>query len=425
MRLVRIVAVIAVFGGFALACGDEASSAVEDFVLPEREHATYDDSALPRAELPEDASLALADTLTPPLQLQGEDTGDAGIFYAAALGGYHLIKIQQPDGAFGYQYDHRADRWAEDNSFYRQAGTTYTQAWLATLTERPEFTLSTEWALRSLSQQLTAEPDGSMKMLDIGGTGLLMLSMTEHATYTGDTRYDDTLRACGEYLLKRVADDGRFTESVPLQWGQAMQALWRLYVYFDDARYLDALERAGRYLYEHPELSGEEDEYYILTLWINEPLTWLYTERPNAWITDLVFRLTDFIVARQYTPENAEAVGWIGSYIMPEADNEPSWRAALRLEGVIDALRLAQLSGDAERVERYTESTLLATHYLLGLQLRAGDTRGAARPELVTGAFPFDAESPQLRIDVTHHIANTLIKVVSYLKLEDFPGEAP
>ncbi len=418
----RLIVIFASMMLLALAgCGEEEEAA--PFVLPPPTPAVYDDTSAPRAALPEGTTLADADALTAPLALEGSDTGEEGIFYAAALGGYYLIRVQQADGSFGYQYNFKEDAWADDNSVYRQAGTTYTQAWLATLTGRVEFSISTEWALRWLTAQMTSDGAGGMKLLDIGGTGLVLLSLTEHAAYTGDTSRDDLIRASGEYLLARVAEDGRFTESVPLQWGQAMQALWRLYVYLGDVRYLDALERAGRYIYDHPEVQGEEEEGYILTLWINEPLTDLYSVRPSPWITELVFGLTDYIVAHQYTADNTDERAWVGSYIMPESGNKGTWRTALRLEGVIDAVRLAQLSGDEERLARYTESTLLAVYYLQSIQLRTGRTRGAKRPELVEGAFPFSGTDSTLRIDVTHHTANTLIKVVKYLDLEDYPGE--
>ncbi len=411
-------------------CGDDGEPAQtpipEDFVLPEPASLTYDAAKTPRGVLPASPTevSALADALSPPLALQGDDTGEEGILYAAVLGGYYLMKAQRPDGGFGYQHDLEEGTWADEDQIHRQCGSTYTQAYLAEHTGRLDFSVSTEWALRYLTTMLEPQTDGSMKLVDLGGTALLLLSVTSHAKHTGDTSRDELIEQLGRYILNRLDLDGKFRLGGSLQWAQASLALWKLYDYTQDVRYLDALENAGRYLSEHPDLTYEAtDEGYLMSLWVAEPLTELYEERPLPWIPAYLFRLTDPIIEAQYTTENTDDLDALGSYICEEVDGDPTWRTALRLEGVVDAAKLARLLGDDDRYERYRQSTLWALYYLQGIQLRSDRTRGAADPALVVGAWPLSGQSDTLRADVTHHTANTLLKAALIFELERFERE--
>ncbi len=404
-----------------------------DFVLEEPPWRVYDASRVPGYEWPtQHATLArAADALTPPLALAGSDTGEDGIVYAAALGGYYLIKVQRPDGGFGYQYDYRTGLWADEDEIHRQCGSAFTQAMLAELTGRPEFSLSTEWALRWLTSQVTELGDSAV-LTDLGGTALVLLSLTSHAKHLGDISRDALIDRLGQYLLDSIAEGGVFTRGGSLQWGQSLQALGRLFDYTGDARYLDAMEATGYWLYQHPERSYEAtDEGYLMSLWVGDPLVRLYAHRPLAWIPEYLFRITDAIVARQYLPHNTGDLDRLGHYICEEAGEGPTWRTALRLEGVADAVALARLTGDQDRLARYRESVRFAVYALQKLQLRVGDTRGAVDPILVEGAWPLSPDSRTLRADVTHHTANTLLKAALYLEFEGiepaglFPSSSP
>ncbi|MBU1068700.1 hypothetical protein KJ975_03945 [Myxococcota bacterium] len=406
-------------------CSEDLTS-LRNFVLEEPAFCTYDSSRLPRGQWPAEYATITeaADALTPPLSLSGPDTGEDGIIYAAALGGYYLMKVQRSDGGFGYQYDLRTGTWADDDEIHRQCGSTFTQAMLAELTGRPEFSLSTEWALRWITPQVTQQADGSASLADLGGTALLLLSLTSHAQQTGDSSRDGLIDQLGLYLLRSIGEGGLFTRGGALQWGQALQALGRLHEITGDVRYLDAMESTGYWLYLHPERSYEAtDEGYLMSLWVADPLLRLYAQRPLEWIPEYLFRLTDPIVASQHLPHNTGDLEKLGHYVCPEAGGGATWRTALRLEGVVDGYRLAVLRGDTERALTYRESTLFALYALQKLQLRAGDTRGAVDPVLVEGAWPQTPDGRTLRADVTHHTANTLLKAALYLELEGIERE--
>jgi len=409
----------------ASGCGEDLTN-LRNFVLEVPVNRAYDSTRLPRGDWPQEYATITeaADALTPPLSLSGSDTGEDGIVYSAALGGYYLMKVQRADGGFGYQYDYRTGVWSAEDEIHRQCGSAFTQALLAELTGRPEFSLSTEWALRWITAQVTPLADGSAMLADLGGTALVLLSLTSHAKHLGDASRDDLISRLGLYLLNSIAADGVFTRGGSLQWGQALQALGRLFDYTGDVRYLDAMESTGHWLFLHPEATYEATgEGYLMSLWVADPLLGLQAQRPLSWIPEYLFRLTDPIVAAQHLPQTTVDLERLGHYVCDEAGKEATWRTALRLEGVVDGYRLAVRLGDGVRAAAYRQSTLFALYALQKLQLRAGDTRGAIDPVLVEGAWPFSPDHRTLRADVTHHTANTVLKAAIYLELESIEQE--
>ncbi len=425
IRLPAVLVTLALLAAVPLAACDHAEP-LRDFVLPEPDYLVYDSTREPSCPWPEayDSIMAAADALTPPLQNCGADTGEEGVLYAAVLGGYYLLRTQRPDGGFGYLYDYVDGTWADEDQIHRQCGATYTQALLLHLTGRPEFGVSTEWSLRRIVPMFEPQTDGSMKLIDIGATALSLLSLTTHSAALGDTSRDDLIEAAGTYLLAHITDEGRFTLGSSLQWGQTLSALTLLHKYTGDDRYLDALELGAHFLYEHPELTYEvSDEGYLMSLWVAEPLVYLHGERPLEWIPEYLFRLTDPIVASQYLPENTYDLEKMGCYICPEANGQATWRTALRLEGVADAMELILRIGDSEREAVYRNSILYGLYFLQGLQLRNGRTRDAAEPSMVEGAWPFTPTGDLLRADVTHHTSNTLLKAALILGIETFAEE--
>jgi hypothetical protein len=229
----------------------------------------------------------------------------------------------------------------------------------------------------------------------------------------------------GEYLLARVQDDGSFSEGTPLQWAQSHQALWRLYSYTEDERYLDALVSVARYFYDHRDDEDIIGPYYLYGLWANEPLTDLYQIRDEPWIRELVFAVGDEVASRQHTPVDDVDEDWVGGYLPNDGDGEPNWNSTLKLEAVIDAYRMADLVGDAERAETYRKSALVGTAFLQRLQHRLGEHEEFADEAFAVGGTPYAPSDPVVRLDVPHHMANAILKVVEYMDLEDYPGVEP
>jgi hypothetical protein len=416
----RIVALLTCLALVA-ACGD-AKEEGPPFELEPPEHTVYDDDAEPTAPVPADVEDP-AGLDWPPAQV-GTDTGDDGILYAAVLGGYYILRVQNADGSYRINYEADRNEWSNEGYLiHRMCGTTYTQAWLYRVTRREEFRHSTELGLRFIRSEATELEDGTLKVADVGGTSIFALALTEHARITGTTDWDETIDKVGQYILTHLRDDPDTENGIGavLRRGQSLQALWHLYDYTRDERYLDELETRAREIHDNPVL---HDDSFYFALWANEPLGELNRVRPADWIPPFVFHFSDIVVDLQYGPETSTDPKAYGGYVS-KIGNKPKWNTTLRLEAVIDGYRLAVQAGDEERIERYGKSALEATHFLLGLQIRAEDLEDydEEERELILGALPWEYGRNTLRVDITHHFVNVLIKVVEYMELEDYPGK--
>ena len=415
------------FVGFTLALGackkDEEDPRVSDDGTPLTADFTGDE--LPRATdidgvEPADAEL--------PIAVEGADDGSPGIVYSAVLGGYYIMRIQFPEGNFHYEYHLETDSWADDDSIFRQCGGTITQGWLYRVTGREEFRISARRGLDYLHGRLMDAGDG-MKGLPSGGTpnmgasSLLTIATSVYALNTDDDTFDENLDALGAFLLTFTdPETGEFLKTDPyfLAPGQLLMAFQHLHAATGDEIYLDKLEQSVRWAIDNPDVH-EWDPYF--GLWANEPLTYLYVQRPDQAFADAAFAMADPIIDTQLVPgEHNKQARYDGGFPLKEG-NTPGWSSGLRLEAVIDAYRLAVLVDDKERMQRYRQSALWATAFLLRLQYRAGETDDHPDPELLVGSWPFAFTHEVIRVDLTHHIANTLIKTAEYLELEDFPGK--
>ena len=372
----------------------------------------------PRAIVPEDVPLEEIDL---PLEQVGEDNESSGMTYAAILSGYYILRVQQDDGLFGYEYTIADGSWSEENVIHRQCGSTITQAWMYRVTGREEFLISARRALIAIYSETEELEDGSLFLRDLGGVSLLAIATSLVAIHGGVDEYDEELGKLGAYILARIDEDGKISggDSLFLKQGQAMQALEHLHAYTGEEVYLDALELTTKWLIANP----EEHQYGpYMALWNNEPMTYLYNLRPDPEIAELVYELSDRIVAQQHTPEQHDKESYIGGYYTDPEKPVPSWSTCLFLEAVADGLRMARIAGDEERLQTYSTSSKLAAEYLLDLQIRKGEKQDAHDPDFINGGVPFTKSGTVIRVDVPHHVANSVLKTIEYQHLEDFPG---
>lgn len=408
-----------------VACQDtaasDAESADEGWTIENPPRQTFTDQTLPRMEVPADE--AMWPMIPAPLPEVGEDTNEAGILYSAHLMGHYQMRMLDDTEGFHYEYDPTNDTFNETDSVHRKVVSTFSLTWLYKLTRRDEYRFAVEHMLRFLEEDADEQEDGSLLLRDLGATAMFAMALTHHAKYTGTTAWDETIDKVGAHVLSLVNDDGSLNNGSPLYYAQAHLGIWRLYDYTQDPVYLDALENVGKFHYDN----RDDDEFFnsqhLYGLWAHEPLTELYMLRPAEWIPEFVFENADAVLRGQYTPDNDDDdidERLIGSF--SESEDERRWRVVLKLEGTIDAYRLAKLVGDEERTEAYRKSALLAVEFLQEFQYRKGDTVDWPDPARAVGGTPYGFDSPIVRIEVPGHEVNAFVKVVEYMDLEDYPG---
>ncbi len=401
----------------AAACGAKTDAPQVEDGVPRS--ADYSAEAMPRAIVPDGVDVT---EVSLPLAQEGADTGQNGIVYAAVLGGYYLMRVQLEGGNFNYLYDIAEGTWSDEDSIHRQCGSTITQAFLMRVTQREEFRVSARRGLDYLHAKTETQEDGSLELSGMGATALLTIATSIYTLNSDDDTYKATLEPMGQNLLQYLdLETGEFlkTDSIFLAPGQLMMALEHLHAATEDDKYLDALELAAKWAVANPEAHGWGPYF---GLWANEPLTYLYARRPDPSYAEAAYAMADPIVALQHVPGDVSNKEWEGGYAPNEEGGKPSWSTCLNLEAVADAYRMAALHGDEERKAKYGQSAKWAAGYLMRLQFREGETDKHADPALLIGAVPFAFGGNSVRVDVTHHVANSLVKTADYLEIEDFPG---
>ena len=219
-------------------------------------------------------------------------------------------------------------------------------------------------------------------------------------------------------------------EGSRLTWQQLHKALWELYDYTGDVRYLDGLEATGKWHSENRDLTGDAEPFqypYLYGLWAAEPLVELYELRPNDWIPELVFSVGDEVIEKQWTPSNVDTDSeqWLGGYWAnpPNEDGPPNWNHTIKLEAAIDCWRMADAVGDTDRSRLYRRSAIIGVQHMQAWQFRDGDTAGWDSESLAIGGMPLYDDDPSIRIDIPAHGGVAMMKVAKYLELEDWPGD--
>ena len=409
-----------------LACTPEVD---ENWEVEDPAAYTYEASKTPTIELPADEGTW--EDLELPLTQIGGDNGDTGITYSFALAAYYILGVQHVGTGvpFGYELEPVSGAWLDDDSWGRQVMAVITLVRAARVTDRPEFELGARLAIRELITDIEVQEDGSYKLSSIGPTALMVMAMTEHAGLTGTDEWDEEIDGFGAYILAAQDSDGSWTEGSRLTWQQLHKALWELYDYTGDVRYLDGLEATGKWHSENRDLTGEAEPFeypYLYGLWAAEPLVELYELRPNDWIPELVFSVGDEVIEKQWTPANVDkdSEQWEGGYFAnpPNEDGPPNWNHTIKLEAVIDCWRMADAVGDSERARLYRRSAIIGVQHMQDWQFREADTQGWDSERMAIGGMPLYVDDPSIRIDIPAHGGVAMMKVVKYLDLETYPG---
>jgi hypothetical protein len=167
----------------------------------------------------------------------------AGVRAAALAGARWIVRNQRPDGSFLYEYS-RTRGVIDDYNSVRHAGATLALYNAAGLDRRflAPGDRGLSWMLDRLVRRdgWAALPDGPAEA-PLGGDALMLAALAQRRLLTNDTRYDDTMRSLGRFILASQRRDGGFfvgydllagaferTGTSPYYPGEATWALARL-----------------------------------------------------------------------------------------------------------------------------------------------------------------------------------------------------
>jgi hypothetical protein len=394
----------------------------------------YNDETLPKVALPTREPAQL-ENLSPPWVQMGMDTGEPGVMYSAALSGYFLLRMQQEDGSYKYEYRPDTGEFFWQDVIHRQVGPGYAAALLYEELGRVEFRLSAERVFEYAIPRLqtiglgNATEDTRYRLTDIGATSILIfgLSRLVRSTSDADSKWHEYLRGLGRHLLQLQNADGSFQEGSPLARGQAIQALAHLWLTYQEQDYLTALQKTAKYSCDSWEAIDREYLPYFI-LYANEALATLYSATSDSYLPGCVYDMTEVNMEDQYLADDTANVRWIGGF-NKSANWTPSWSASLKLEAIADALVIARLANDREYEDLYEERIRLGVPFVQRFQWRIGETASWPNPDVVLGGFPYLAEGsggdlawPLSRTDLSWHGTAFLVKAARVLGDEYWPN---
>jgi hypothetical protein len=160
---------------------------------------------------------------------------------AARAGADWLVANQRADGTFAYEIDAKGrDHGGYDN--VRHAGAALALYDAAHATHARKYLDAADRAVAWMIDRLESRadwhalPDGPTAPL--GGSALMLSALAERRDYTGDARYDDTMRALGRFIVAMQKPNGDYAvyydlntdrpDPVSISQYYASESLWAL-----------------------------------------------------------------------------------------------------------------------------------------------------------------------------------------------------
>lgn len=343
------------------------------------------------------------------------------------LGADWLLDMQESSGRFQYWYNPIVDQFSSksNDNFLRQAGTSFSLMLVYEMTGDSRYLAA---ARRSVNYLLNfKEKLGNNKAYfffnqkaKLGGISLPMLTMLKIRQLTGTEEYDELLKKLanmilylqekyqtGEYKSTYVYR-GDFEYEKHSGWkskiypGEALFALAEMYRAFGDERYKNSMDWALKFYY-----NKERWKSHAFLPWTISAFTSLYEQTKKEKYAEYVFFLTEHLLTQQNLDSDDKVYG--SFHALPSA-NTGSY-----LEGLGDAIHLAQLTADEKRLKLYKKRAKIGYRWLFLLQYTESDVAGLNRPEMVLGGFRPNLFESQLRIDNTQHAISSFARGLRFI----------
>lgn len=365
--------------------------------------------------------------VTPPLQPECyvHVTADK-LKHAMHLGADWILTMQESSGRFQYWYDPIGNQFSSkrDDNFLRQAGTSFSLMLIYEMTGDSRYL---EAARRSVGyllgfkKQLHDDKAYFLfyKKAKLGGISLPMLTMLKIRQLTGTTEFDEILTQLANMILFLQAKYqtgqykstyvylGDYEYEKNAGWeskiypGEALFALANMYQAFGDVRYKQSMDWALEFYYQ------ERWKSHAFLPWTISAFVSLYQQTGKQRYADYVFFLSNRLLTQQNLDGDDEVYGSFHGL--------PSANTGSYMEGLGDAIYLAQIIGDKQRLQLYQDRAKMGYRWLLLLQYTESDIANLKRPEMAHGGFRKTLADSQLRIDNTQHAISAFARGLRFI----------
>lgn len=255
----------------------------------------------------------------------------------------------------------------------------------------------------------------------VGGNGLALVALAEYTKLSGDTQFIPDAVRYGEWLVQTQHDDGDWPHKRDIrtgevefkngkEWksgyypGEAILGLVRLYEINEDPKWLDAAEKATRFLIDVRD-KGRPIRQLEPDHWLLYGLEALHKHRPDEVFVTHANKIIDRILGDQTLDEKDKAN--YGGFGGRPARATP---AATRVEGLVAAHKLlTRVQAEQTRRDQVARAIDLGLKFTLQHQLGRPRTMTFANGATYDGAFSESAETFEIRIDFVQHSISAML----------------
>jgi hypothetical protein len=352
-----------------------------------------------------------------------------------------LARGVDQEGMFTYLYDPSRDETLAGYDLLRHAGAIYAlmeaydelhvEAWRA----------AGDRAIRYLKAQLRGVAEGrslvqsrGAEQREVGGNGLALIALVQHAKATLDLTNLGTMRELAERIVARQYPDGHFRENAdavreepeshrtPMKKeisyfaGEATLGLVRLYGIDPDPRWLRAAERSADYLVETRD--GHDDlAHQIHDHWLSYALHDLYVITAKPTYAEHANKIARAIALAERTAKTAPHDDYIGTF-HERGETTPT---STRLEALASTYQLARFMG-AEEGEIGHLALELAC-FVRGQQLDADSAYFARNPARAAGGVREGLLGNGLRVDYAQHALSGWLRLARLVRDPSWGGQ--
>lgn len=245
--------------------------------------------------------------------------------------------------------------------------------------------------------------------------------------YPNEPKYLEAAKKAGDWLLTRIAQDGRVSpiametqghwqdedKQSLLYSGQVLSALSRLYKETHDSRYYEGAKKIARQFLQLVDDQGPilGDKYRpansISSSWVMISLVDYANINKNPITFNTIERIAQAILARQIT--RREDIFSNGRYLDAMTSSGNGWINEV-MANMYDFCKANSLSN----CHNYRDAIILTSRWLLQNAYTAENTYNVRNPDKATGGFITSFTSPTVRTDAVCHAVNSLLALLNF-----------
>ena len=360
------------------------------------------------------------------------------MYLSAQRGAEWLYRANGQQGRFVYGFLPALKAPMEGDHYLRQVGAAFALARAARFTGETRYAVRATQAILVLLGETTTDAKDpqvrytalpSLAVNRLAAAGLLVLAIHELPSAEKDL-LDQAEQLC-QYIRQQQRADGSLSyadgadektttedpDGINYYPGEALYGLIRSQAQRPAAWKLDAVGRAVSYYL--PWWRTHKSMAFVP--WHSAAYAEAYLLTKEAAFAQAVNEMNDWICTLQYQQFDQRHPLWLGGF-MSWADGKanatpPTVGSAPFAEGLAEACRVAQATGDLEHYRRYGDALERCLQFLTTLQYTDANTthfQAWYRPKLL-GAFYASDQDGNLRIDYTQHAVCAMVQYLSYV----------